>query len=203
MNRHHALAILLLTAVTPCQAAENPAINARPESAPAMEQTTETIGSAKMEADGTLVLQLMARSDDGTIIGDGLLRYPPGHPDYDSILRHVGPLKPGEECLVRPWPAAADRGVVDDKTLLTKIQAQLDQADAEIANRDFENANNTLNAALDQLGNRYSDPRVIDDSGMKLIAARDQDRNGRPENAAQVRIKVLRERLRLLTNRIH
>jgi hypothetical protein len=63
----------------------------------------ESIGSATMEADGTIVLQLRAESAGGPT-GDGLLRYPPAHPRYQEILRHLGGLKPGEVKAVPPWP---------------------------------------------------------------------------------------------------
>ncbi|MCL2716505.1 MAG: hypothetical protein FWD68_18550 [Alphaproteobacteria bacterium] len=168
MNRHHAFAILLLTVATTCQAEEKSTVHAPRTGAPSLEQTTETIGSARMEADAKLVLQLVAGNNDGTIAGD---------------------------------KTASDHNVRDDKTLLATIQTQLDRADTEIARRDFENANNTLNAELGELGNRYSDPRVIDDSGMKLIVARDHDRNGRLEDAARIRRNILNIRLHLLRDR--
>jgi hypothetical protein len=56
-----------------------------------------------MEADGTIVLRLIAR-DPGGARGEALVRYPPSHPEYAAILRHVGPLRPGEERPVAPWP---------------------------------------------------------------------------------------------------
>lgn len=64
---------------------------------------TDSIGVATMREDGTLVLQLRAETDDG-VIGDALLEYPPSHPKYREVLEHVGPLDPGEEVVVRPFP---------------------------------------------------------------------------------------------------
>jgi len=62
-----------------------------------------SIGSATMQTDGTIVLQL--RATDGTgMRGDGRLTYPPGHPQYQKILAHLGGLLPGEEKPVPPWP---------------------------------------------------------------------------------------------------
>jgi hypothetical protein len=61
------------------------------------------IGSATMQDNGTILLQLRAESSEGTI-GDVLLKYPPQHPQYRKILRHVGGLKPGECKPVSPWP---------------------------------------------------------------------------------------------------
>lgn len=56
-----------------------------------------------MDADGTIRLYLRAEFADGTI-GDGVLVYSPGHKDYAPVLNHLGPLKPGESCAVRPFP---------------------------------------------------------------------------------------------------
>lgn len=61
-----------------------------------------SIGSARMEKDGTIVLQLRAEAP-GRQIGDALLRYPPNHPQYKEILRHLGGLEKGQEKRVPPW----------------------------------------------------------------------------------------------------
>jgi hypothetical protein len=61
------------------------------------------IGICWMENDGTIVLWLRAEAPGG-IVGHSLLRYPPDHPEYQGILDHVGPLKPGDTISVRPWP---------------------------------------------------------------------------------------------------
>ena len=68
-----------------------------------MEKEKQSIGSARIEEDGTIVLQLRAEGPTG-LNGDALLRYPPGHPDYNNILRHLGGLKKGEIKQVPPWP---------------------------------------------------------------------------------------------------
>lgn len=62
----------------------------------------ETIGTARMEEDGTIRLQLRATGDGG-LLGDAEFLYPPGHPQYDSILQHVGGLQAGQEKPVPPW----------------------------------------------------------------------------------------------------
>jgi hypothetical protein len=66
-------------------------------------QTAASIGSATMQADGTIVLQLRATDGQG-MRGDARLTYPVGHAQYDKILAHVGGLKAGEEKPVPPWP---------------------------------------------------------------------------------------------------
>lgn len=65
------------------------------------EAMPESIGTASMKEDGTIVLQLRS-SEDGKV-AEGYFEYPPGHPQYDAILEHVGGLKPGEEKPVPPW----------------------------------------------------------------------------------------------------
>jgi hypothetical protein len=62
-----------------------------------------SIGTATMTADGTIVLSLRAEGP-GRMIGDGQLRYPKNHPDYQKILAHLGGLEPGESKPVAPWP---------------------------------------------------------------------------------------------------
>lgn len=66
-------------------------------------QSSASIGTATMEADGTIVLRLIARGPGG-IIGHGMLRYPPTDPKYRDILAHIGLLRPGESKSVPPWP---------------------------------------------------------------------------------------------------
>jgi len=63
-----------------------------------------TIGVARMRPDGTIELLLRATSQPGGPVGHGLLEYPPGHPRYQEVLRHLGGLKPGEAKNVPPWP---------------------------------------------------------------------------------------------------
>jgi hypothetical protein len=63
-----------------------------------------SIGSARMKPDGTIVLQLRATDPASGAIGDAQFEYPPGHPHYEEVLKHIGGLKPGEEKPVPPWP---------------------------------------------------------------------------------------------------
>lgn len=60
------------------------------------------IGSAKMLADGTLVLNL--RAETGGAIGHAEFRFKKGDPKYAEILQHVGKIEPGEEKAVMPFP---------------------------------------------------------------------------------------------------
>ena len=60
-----------------------------------------SIGSAHLDPDGTIVLQLRATGPG--IRGDALLRYPKDHPQYRAVLEHLGGLAAGEEKPVPPW----------------------------------------------------------------------------------------------------
>lgn len=63
---------------------------------------SETIGIATQEADGTIVLQLRATGPAGAV-GDGLMRYPPNHPNYEEVKAHVGPIPAGKSVPVKPF----------------------------------------------------------------------------------------------------
>ena len=205
MNPQRALLFILLFFATAaaCQAAEHSVVNDTRQMTQQDSQAGDTIGSAEMKADGSLVLQLVARSYDGCTIGDALFRYAPGDPDYEKVLRHVGPLKPGESAFVGPWPdTARGQNATDNKTLLATIQAQLEKADAEITAQSWEAANKRLKTALNDLGGRYYDPKVIDDSSLKLSAACIRENEGKLDNAVRVRRRILAERLDLLRSKI-
>jgi hypothetical protein len=60
-----------------------------------------------MEPDATIILQLRAVSP--TAIGDPLLRDPPDHPQYKSILDHLGGSTPGESKPVPPFKVCPSR----------------------------------------------------------------------------------------------
>lgn len=72
--------------------------------APAPPFAEASIGSAHREPDGTLVLWLRGKSEDGSVVGHGELRYPPSNQHYHRVLRHLGPIPPGGEVLVWPFP---------------------------------------------------------------------------------------------------
>ena len=85
------------------QTASAPEPTSAPERRPPPVEPVSSIGSAKMKDDGTLVLQLRA-SDSTGIRGDAQIVYPPSHPQYQAVLKHLGGMKPGEEKPVPPWP---------------------------------------------------------------------------------------------------
>jgi hypothetical protein len=64
--------------------------------------TRSSIGEATMKDDGTIILDLRAEGENGEI-GIGRLEYPPAHPQYDYIMKHIGGIKPGESKPVPPF----------------------------------------------------------------------------------------------------
>lgn len=67
-----------------------------------------TIGSARMNTDGVIELGLfMTAGDiDHPTYGQVQLRYRPGDPNYDVVLKQAGGLRPGEsKAFPPPWPA--------------------------------------------------------------------------------------------------
>ncbi len=66
------------------------------------ESNIAPIGTCWIEEDGTIVLDLR-RTADGINISMPLQRFARTHPRYQEVLRHVGPLRPGEVKLVTPW----------------------------------------------------------------------------------------------------
>lgn len=67
-------------------------------------QAPAPIGTATMQPDGTIILDLRAGGGAGGPVGDARIAYPPSHPEYQAILRHLGGLRPGETKPVRPFP---------------------------------------------------------------------------------------------------
>ena len=55
-----------------------------------------------MLEDGTLQLTLRAEGPGG-LIGDSFFSYKPDHPEYQDVLKHLGPIKPGQSVPVPPW----------------------------------------------------------------------------------------------------
>lgn len=57
-------------------------------------------GTARMESDGTIILQLTATADGKPY--DSILTYKTTDRGYDSVKRHTG-LSPGDIRPLRPW----------------------------------------------------------------------------------------------------
>ncbi len=65
------------------------------------ETAEQTIGAAEMKEDGTITMQLRALG--AGMIGDSTIEYTPSQKEYDEVLLHLGPLKPGQSKWVTPW----------------------------------------------------------------------------------------------------
>jgi hypothetical protein len=61
----------------------------------------DSVGTAKMSADGTITLQLRSLWPDP--IAESQLVFPPDDPQYDEIKHHIGGISPGESKPVPPW----------------------------------------------------------------------------------------------------
>jgi hypothetical protein len=85
------------------EVAAEPATAAASEAEPEKAAVVESIGSATMKEDGTLVLQLRAEGEGG-MIGDAYITYAPDDERYADTLEHLGGLAPGESKPVPPWP---------------------------------------------------------------------------------------------------
>lgn len=54
--------------------------------------------------DENLTISMKLRAEGPGVIGVGTLVYPKDHPNYAEILSHLGPMKPGQEVNVLPFP---------------------------------------------------------------------------------------------------
>ena len=96
-----------------------------------------------------------------------------------------------------------DQTNIDDKILLIKIKEQLEKSDEERFEGNWKEANELLLQALAELGGRYYHPSSgTDDTGLKLIAANNQDKEGKLENAVRMRRRILSSRLDALRRKI-
>jgi hypothetical protein len=97
-----ALVIALAACSSPKPPVQPPQPQPMPDRPPAA-KPAESIGTATMLDDGTIQMHLVARGDGG-MVGDALINYPPNHPQYQYIIDHLGPMKPGETKPVAPFP---------------------------------------------------------------------------------------------------
>ncbi|HUI15297.1 MAG TPA: hypothetical protein VL048_17705 [Xanthobacteraceae bacterium] len=63
-------------------------------------EALDTVGTAKMSADGVLTLHLRALRFDSIPARD--LAYQPGDPHYEDVKRHLGGIAPGQTKRVPP-----------------------------------------------------------------------------------------------------
>jgi hypothetical protein len=92
------------SASAPAASASAPAPSSAPRTGAPMNKLPESIGEAEMLPDGTIKVQLRAEDPESGAIGDALLVYPPNHPQYEMVKKHLDPIRPGEHKFVPPFP---------------------------------------------------------------------------------------------------
>ena len=90
-------ALVMLGSASRAQGLKTPDKPSPNEARPSMPFT----GTAQMQNDGSLTLHLRLTSD-GKEIEDTIL-YKTTDRGYDSVLRHLGGVRPGESKPFRPW----------------------------------------------------------------------------------------------------
>jgi hypothetical protein len=95
------VALVLASASSLATGFANPARAADRNSRPIPCDDIDSVGQAKMSADGTITLQL--RSLWPNPIAESQLVYAPDDPQYDEIKHHLGGITPGESKPVPPF----------------------------------------------------------------------------------------------------
>lgn len=90
-----------------------------------------SIGTATMTKAGVIILDLRAETADGA--GESRLTYTPANKQYNSILKHLGGLRPGQSKSVPPWeeephrlPESLKHSARDMKTTAKSVKVHLD-----------------------------------------------------------------------------
>jgi hypothetical protein len=98
-----ALAVALIDALVPSLAAgfAGAALAADQNSQPIPCEDIDSVGRAKMSADGTITLQLRSLWPDP--VAESELVFAPDDPQYEEIKHHLGGIKPGESKPVPPF----------------------------------------------------------------------------------------------------
>ena len=63
----------------------------------------ESVGTARMEKDGTLKLYLRTETPEG-LVGEMLMVVPPDDPRHAGMVQHLGGIKPLEARPIPPFP---------------------------------------------------------------------------------------------------
>jgi hypothetical protein len=99
--RRKLLAVIVVTLASSLAGFAVPAAAPDSSSQPIPCDDIDSVGRAKMSADGIITLQL--RSLWPNPIAESQLVYPPGDPQYEEIKHHLGGLRPRESKPVPPW----------------------------------------------------------------------------------------------------
>jgi hypothetical protein len=82
-------------------------------------------------------------------------------------------------------------------TRAAAAQAWLGLAEALLGSNDWQGAVSAARSGIDELGNDYARPPVIDDTSLKLELAETQLQEGKMEPAANLFVRMLKNRLTL------
>ena len=91
----------------------------------------------------------------------------------------------------------------DLHNLMARIESILVNADNDMQMQTWHQANILLKKVLADLGGQYLSKNIIDDTGSRLIIAKDQENRGELEKAAKIRFSILKCRLNLLREKLY
>ncbi|QYK04374.1 hypothetical protein [Shewanella zhangzhouensis] len=93
--------------------------------------------------------------------------------------------------------------IADCNDALIYKQAEVYWSDSKqaISDGDYETALSQSNQGLLLVGDAYSDPKAVDDTGMKLVLAEAAERKGELRHAAHLKFRALESRLVMLKRR--
>ncbi|MDR2186570.1 MAG: hypothetical protein LBE62_00795 [Azonexus sp.] len=139
-------------------------------------------------------------------------------PFPSAVARAPAEPPPAPEAIASPEPAqeavaSTKRAKLDPRrsdsagqtapqpvtAMIENIEKIIARASSDIEQGRWPEANALLKHGLDTLGDRHARSDIIDDSGMKQVAADDLERQGDLEKAARLRLKILEQRLRQFT----
>jgi hypothetical protein len=102
---------------------------------------------------------------------------------------------------IYPEPQAAQDSEGGDE-VLSSSRTCLSRGEARLDENDTDGAIDCAYKGLGDLGDSYRPPLVKDDTGLKVLMAEAQIREGQPEAGARNLLKVLKERIGLY-ERLH
>jgi len=85
--------------------------------------------------------------------------------------------------------------MTDKQALIEELNKIIALANHEIEQKDWQKASLYAKNGLDTLGERYFNPKVLDESSLKLVIADDFERKGLLEKSARLRLRTLEGRL--------
>ncbi|MNV63424.1 hypothetical protein D3C71_1560170 [compost metagenome] len=101
-------------------------------------------------------------------------------------------------------PIEKNKGISmkDNHQVASQVEGLLDQANIDISNEKWKDANESLQKGIELLGEQYLSQDIVDDTGMKLIVANMAASKGDWEAAATVKEKILFSRLQAFQSKI-